>query len=252
MLLDSEAFEPARMASLHTLMFGGSPIAESELARLRAGMPQARLCQGFGQSETVANGTILLNEFRDGSAGRPLFGNAVKIVDPAGVPQGAGVVGEILVKGPATMLGYWNNPQLSAKTLTNGWVHTGDAGCMDNEGYLYIYDRLKDMIITGGENVYSAEVENAVASHVGVAQVAVIGVPDDKWGERVHAIIVPHDSAEPTLQEIQMHCRPLIASYKLPRSIELRREALPLSAVGKVAKTELRAPHWAGKTRNVN
>lgn len=252
MLLDSDAFQPDRMASVHTLMFGGSPIAESELTRLRSGMPQTRLCQGFGQSETVANGTLLVNEFRERSAGRPLFGNAIKIVDPDGVQQRPGVVGEILVRGPATMLGYWNNPELSAKTLANGWIRTGDAGCLDHEGYLYIYDRLKDMIISGGENVFSAEVENAVASHVGVAQVAVIGVPDDKWGERVHAIIVPHDDAQPTLEEIQVHCRPLIAGFKLPRSIELRREALPLSAVGKVAKAELRAPHWAGKTRNVN
>jgi long-chain acyl-CoA synthetase len=252
MLLDSEAFQPERLRSLHTLMFGGSPIAESELLRLRAGLPQTRLCQGFGQSETVANGTLLVNEFRERSAGRALFGNSIKIVDPAGVAQDAGVVGEILVKGPAAMLGYWNNPELSAKTLTEGWVHTGDAGCLDHEGYLFIHDRLKDMIISGGENVYSAEVENAVASHAAVAQVAVIGVPDDKWGERVHVIIVPRDGAEPTLEDIQLHCRPLIASYKLPRSVELRREALPLSAVGKVAKTELRAPHWAGRARNVN
>ncbi|HEX7116456.1 MAG TPA: AMP-binding protein [Steroidobacter sp.] len=251
-LLDSGLMRGEATKSLHTLIFGGSPIAETELNRLRETLPGVQLCQIFGQTETAANGTLLRDDEHGRSAGRALFGNLVGVFDQQGRELPPGATGEIWVKGPAAMLGYWRNPDLTASTLTDGWVHTGDAGYMDEEGYIYICDRLKDMIITGGENVYCAEVENAIAAHPSVAQVAVIGVPDEKWGERVHAVIVLHPGKTLTLEALQEHCRSRIAGYKLPRSMELRTESLPLSAVGKVLKTALREPYWAGKTRNVN
>ena len=150
------------------------------------------------------------------------------------------------------MLGYRNLPEQTAATLKNGWLHTGDGGRFDEDGFLFIVDRVKDMIVSGGENVYSAEVENALSSHPDVAQCAVIGVPDEKWGERVHAIIVPKPGTAPTEAGIIDHCRAMIAGFKCPRSVTLRDEPLPLSGAGKILKTELRKPFWEGQTRSVN
>ena len=142
------------------------------------------------------------------------------------------------------MSGYWNKPDETAKTIVDGWVKTGDVAYKDEDGFLFICDRVKDMIITGGENVFSAEVENAVARHPAVAQVAVIGIPDADFGERVHAVIVPRAGATLTADELKDHCKALIANYKCPRSLELR-DALPMSAAGKVLKRDLREPYWA-------
>jgi acyl-CoA synthetase (AMP-forming)/AMP-acid ligase II len=135
--------------------------------------------------------------------------------------------------------------------LRNGWLHTGDAGYLDDQGYLYIVDRLKDMIVTGGENVYSAEVENAIARHPAVAQCAVIGVPDPDWGERVHAVVVPTPGRTPTLEDLRDHTKTFIAGYKAPRSLDLV-EALPVSGAGKILKRELRRSYWSGDTRQVH
>jgi long-chain acyl-CoA synthetase len=150
------------------------------------------------------------------------------------------------------MQGYWNKPDLTAETLRNGWLHTGDSGYMDEDGFVYIVDRIKDMIISGGENVYSAEVENAVYQHPAVAECAVIGVPDDKWGERVHAIIRRKGGQDVTADEIIAHCHDMIAGYKCPRSVDFRDEPMPLSGAGKILKTELRKPYWEGHTKQVN
>jgi len=150
------------------------------------------------------------------------------------------------------MLGYWGREDLSRETLRGVWLHTGDAAYMDEAGFIFISDRLKDMIISGGENVYSTEVENAMYQHPDVAQCAVIGVPDDKWGERVHAIVVPRAGSAPEPAALIAHCRRLIADYKCPRSVSFRDEPLPLSGAGKVLKTELRKPFWAGRDRQVN
>jgi long-chain acyl-CoA synthetase len=144
------------------------------------------------------------------------------------------------------MLGYWKLEEQTAKTLVDGWVYSGDGGYLDEDGFVFIADRMKDMIVTGGENVFSAEVESAISKHPAVAEVAVIGIPDDKWGEAVHAIIVPRDGASVTEDEILDHCRPQIAKYKLPRAMTIRSEPLPLSGAGKVLKRELRAPYWEG------
>jgi acyl-CoA synthetase (AMP-forming)/AMP-acid ligase II len=146
---------------------------------------------------------------------------------------------------------YWNRPEETASTFVNDWYHTGDAGRLDAQGYLYLVDRVKDMIVTGGENVYSSEVENALGSHPAVAQVAVIGIPSEQWGEAVHAIVVLNEGASVDEDELKAWCRDRIAGYKVPKSVEFRTEPLPLSGAMKVLKRELRAPYWEGKERMV-
>ena len=149
------------------------------------------------------------------------------------------------------MRGYWNQPQLTADTIRDGWLKTGDAGYLDDQGYLYLVDRVKDMIVSGGENVYSAEVENALMRHPDLLQCAVIGVPDDRWGERVHAVVYLRPGSKVTSAELNAHCEGLIANYKRPKSYDFSKTPLPLSGVGKILKTELRKPYWAGRSRNI-
>jgi long-chain acyl-CoA synthetase len=175
----------------------------------------------------------------------------IRVVDADGREVPRGEVGEVTVRGPGVMLGYWNKPDATLAALRDGWMHTGDAGKMDESGYLYIVDRVKDMIVSGGENVYSAEVENALARHPAVAACAVIGIPDDKWGEAVHAVVVVKPTMQITAEDLVVHCHTLIAGYKCPRSIEFR-EALPVTGAGKIQKTELRKPYWEGRSRAVN
>jgi long-chain acyl-CoA synthetase len=261
MLLDSPSFEGGAFGTLELLMYGGSPISEQLLVRARSAFPNTRLVQGFGQTETNACGALLHDEARAAianetdrlrTAGLAAYGVQLAILDPEGRELGAREIGEICIKSASAMLGYWKKPADTAAALAGGWVHTGDAGYLDEQGFLYVCDRLKDMIISGGENVYSAEVESVLLAHPAIAQVAVIGVPDDVWGERVHAVIVPNKGRSVTLAEIQSHCKQCIAGYKVPRSMESRTEPMPLSGVGKILKRELRAPHWEGKTRSVN
>jgi acyl-CoA synthetase (AMP-forming)/AMP-acid ligase II len=149
------------------------------------------------------------------------------------------------------MLGYWNKPEQTAAVLKDGWMHTEDGGYMDDDGFIYVVDRQKDMIISGGENVYSAEVENAIAQHPAVATCAVIGVPSGEWGESVHAVVVLKPDGDVSAQALIAHTKTLIAGYKCPRSVEFR-DALPLSGTGKILKTELRKPFWDGCKRQVN
>ena len=150
------------------------------------------------------------------------------------------------------MLGYWNKPQETTAVLKAGWMHTGDAGYMDQDGFVFIVDRLKDMIITGGENVYSIEVENVLYRHPAVAMCAVIGIPHEVWGEQVHAVIIPREGETITAAEIIEFCKGKIAGYKQPRSIEIRTEPLPISGAGKIQKAKLRAPYWQQRERAVN
>ena len=147
---------------------------------------------------------------------------------------------------------YWNRPKETEEAFRGGWYHTGDMGKLDKEGYLYLVDRVKDMIVTGGENVYSVEVENAIASHPAVGQVAVIGIPNEKWGEQVHAIVVLKEGQQATEEEIVEHARQAIAGYKVPKSVEFRDEPIPLSGAMKPLKRELRKPYWEGRERSVN
>jgi acyl-CoA synthetase (AMP-forming)/AMP-acid ligase II len=226
-----------------------------------AAFPNCRFTQAYGQTELSPIATLLLPEHhvlegpnagRLNSAGRPAACNEVEIVDPNDVEVPRGTVGEIRCRGPNTMLGYWNKPQETAAALRDGWVYTGDAGYMDDEGFVFIVDRLKDMIVSGGENVFSAEVENAVFNHSAVAQCAVVAIPSAEWGEAVHAIVILKEGCAATAGEIIAYCRREIAHYKCPRSVEFRTEPFPLSGAGKVLKRELRAPYWERQMRQVS
>ena len=184
------------------------------------------------------------------SAGQASITCEVKVVGPDDQELPRGEVGEIAARGPQTMLGYWNRPEDTAVALRGGWMHTGDGAYMDEEGFVFIVDRMKDMIISGGENVYSAEVENAVASHPAVASCAVIGIPDPTYGEAVHAVVVLRPGATATPDDIRSHCKAKIAGYKCPRSVEFR-DALPVSGAGKILKRELRKTYWENQERKV-
>jgi long-chain acyl-CoA synthetase len=174
------------------------------------------------------------------------------VVNAGGEDVHPGEIGEIIARGPNVMLGYWRMPEATAEALKDGWLHTGDLATVDEEHYIYILDRAKDMIISGGENIYSVEVEQALSTHPAVLEAAVIGIPDERWGEAVHAVVVCKPGMRVSSEELIAHARTQIAGYKVPRSIELRTEALPKSGVGKILKRELRQPYWAGKSRNVN
>ncbi len=261
MVFDHPEFDATKISGMKRILYGASPMPEGLMRRVMQASPGVQLVQAYGQTELAPVATILKAEDHvlEGersrllrSAGRSSCSMLLKIIDKDGQPVPVGEVGEICCTGPNVMLGYWNKPEQTASTLIDGWVHTGDAGYLDDEGYLYLVDRVKDMIVTGGENVYSAEVESVVSRHPGVAQVAVIGVPHDEWGEAVHAIIVPRPGEEPVADDIISYCRTLIAGYKCPKSVELRMDPLPLSGAGKVLKRELRAPYWEGRDRQVN
>lgn len=259
MLTDHPRLPEFRLDSVRRIAYGASPISEDLLERAMRRLPDVAFMQCYGQTEMSPIVTVLGPEFHNAhgrergylrSAGRPAIMVEVCIVDAQGHDVPRGVVGEIAARGPGVMLGYWNDPAQTAAALRDGWMHTGDAAFMDDDGFVFVVDRIKDMIVSGGENVYSAEVENAIAQHASVATCAVIGVPDEQWGERVHAIVVLKPDAVADAEQIQRHCATLIAGYKCPRSVEFR-EALPLSGAGKVLKSVLRAEHWGRRDRNV-
>jgi acyl-CoA synthetase (AMP-forming)/AMP-acid ligase II len=186
------------------------------------------------------------------SAGKALPGVELAILDPAGKRLAAHEVGEIAIRSPSNMKGYWNLPDATAATVdSDGWLRTGDAGYLDEEGYLYIHDRVKDMIISGGENVYPAEVENAIYGHPDVAEVAVIGVPSERWGEEVKAVIVPKPGRTPREDDVIAWARERIAAFKAPKSIEVI-DGFPRTATGKVLRRQLREKYWQGYARKVN
>lgn len=249
MLLAHPAFDASRLASLRRITYGGSAIPESVLDHALSVLPNVEFIQSYGMTEAAPPVTLNPHASHVGegrklgrlrSAGRAVYGVQLKIVDEQGCETAPEVAGEIVTRGANVMLRYWGKPEQTAEVLREGWLHTGDIGYLDKSGYLYVVDRLKDMIITGGENVYSAEVESVIAQHESVAVNAVIGIPSSTWGESVHAVIVLKPGATLTLEELQAHCKTLIASYKCPKSIEFRKE-LPMSSVGKVLKRELRS-----------
>ena len=255
-LADHPAVPDHDLSSMRVILYGASPITAAVLDRAAKAFPQADFIQAYGMTELAPVATLLTPEGHQDpekarSAGRATAHSEVRIVDEAGQEVPRGEVGEVVVRGGHVMLGYWNKPEETADALRDGWMHTGDGGRMDDEGYVYIVDRIKDMIISGGENVYSTEVENAIAKHPGVVACAVIGVPDDEWGERVHAVLVMADGAEVTLEELREHTKEHIAGYKAPRSFEVI-DALPVSAAGKILKRDLRAPYWEGVDRGVS
>lgn len=261
MVMASPKLTDTDISSLEMIAYGASPITEAALKRAFEVFPNARFLQAFGQTELAPVATVLGPDYHvlDGpkagrlrSCGRATRVVEIRIVDEDGREVPRGEVGEIVVKGPVAMLGYWQKPDVTAKTLRDGWVHTGDAGYMDGEGFIFLMDRLKDMIVSGGENVYSAEVENALGQHPAVATSAVIGVPSEEWGEAVHAIVILKEGAEASEEDLKAHCHEVIANYKCPRSIEFRTEPFPLSGANKVLKTELRKPFWEGRDRQIS
>jgi len=245
MVLDHPDAKTADFSSLRLVMYAGSPISSHLLARALKEM-KCKFMQFYGATESSGAISLLRpeqhvieDEAKLKSCGTPLPLIDVKFVDANGDEVPEGEVGELIVRSPSIFGGYWKQPDTTAAVLKDGWYKTGDAGRRDAEGLLYLVDRVKDMIVTGGENVYSAEVEQVLAKHPGVRMCAVIGLPDDKWGERVVAIIMPSDGHQPTQEEIIAHCRQHIAGYKVPKEVRLV-DAFPMTATGKVLKRVVR------------
>jgi acyl-CoA synthetase (AMP-forming)/AMP-acid ligase II len=258
MLIDHPAASTTDYARIRTILYGASPIP---LPLLREAMALFRcgFVQMYGMTET--SGTIcaltpqdhdLTGNHRMASAGRPIAGVEIRVQDEHGLALAPGETGEIAARAPLVMQGYWNRADATAEVLSaDGWFRTGDAGFLDADGYLFIQDRVKDMIVSGGENIYPAEVEAALAEHPSVGEVAVIGTPSEKWGEAVKAIVVPRAGAVLDPAALIAWARTRIAGYKLPKSIDII-EALPRGPTGKVLRRELRAPYWVGQARKVN
>ena len=256
---------PRRTETLRAIGHGGSPIATGILRRFHTGLPTAEMIEIYGATELspLATGLrheeTLIDDPRGTSCGQAFPGVDVRVCQKPETPGGAptecapGAVGEVVVRGPTVMRGYWNKPEQTAEVIVDGAYWTGDLGYMDERGFLFLVDRSKDMIVSGGENVYSTEVEEVLYQHPAVLEAAVFGVPDDKWGEAVQAVVVPREGEpEPTPEALIAFCREHIGGYKVPKAIELRREPLPKSGPGKVLKRELRAPYWEGRERQVS
>lgn len=257
MLLNQPALDTVDLGALRTLTYGGAPIPPAVLRQAIARFGPV-LVQLFGMTETCTIGTALLPSDHDPSrperllsCGRPLPGVELRIVHGDGRAAAAGESGEILVRSPAVMKGYWHREEATRDALRDGWYHSGDVGTLDADGYLRIQDRLKDMIVSGGENVYPAEVERVLADHPAVADVAVFGVPDPTWGEAVRAAVVLRPGQAVSAAALIDFARERIAGYKCPKAIDWM-EALPRNASGKLLKRVLREPYWAGLVRNVN
>lgn len=243
-------------SSLKAIIYGASPIPEELLAQCIE-VFGCDFIQAYGLTETTgAAVTLSARDHVVGSArlracGQPVFGMDVRILSPSGDECAPREVGEIAIRGALVMKGYWHRDEANAKCFRDGWFYSGDAGYLDEDGFLYIHDRVKDMIISGGENVYPAEVESVLFAHPGVADVAVIGVPDEKWGEAVKAVVVKAPEVDVSEQELVEYCRDKIAGYKRPQSVDFI-DVLPRNPTGKILKRELREGYWQGKERQVN
>ncbi len=258
MVMNHHEFRPERLASMQMLTYGASPMPGALLDRLLAMYPDLAINQGYGMTESSSVLTFLdARAHRVGgprlrSAGRAVPGVVLSVQDSDGHVLARGQTGEVCAKAGNLMTEYWKNPEATEEAFRGGWYHTGDAGYQDDEGFLFLVDRVKDMIITGGENVYSTEVENAISRLEGVEQVAVIGIPHETWGEQVHAVIVLAPGAEISEADVKAFAKEHIAGYKAPKSVEFRTEPLPLSGAMKVLKRDLRAPYWENQDRAVN
>lgn len=248
----------ADLSSLRMLGSGGSPMPGGTFDLARKRFHAVDFVQGFGLTEMGAHTFLGARYHRDGadpeklkSAGLPCFGYEIKVVAQNGEEAPRRVIGEIVGRGDNVMVGYWNRPEETARALKDGWMHTQDAGFMDEDGFVYLTDRLKDMIVTGAENVYSIEVESVISHHPAVEECTVIGVPDERWGERVHAIVVLKSGQTLDFESLNAFCRAKIAAYKCPKSMDVRSEPLPRSAAGKVLKRELRQLFWAGREKAI-
>ena len=250
MMLDHPAAKTADLTSLRVLLYGASPISPDILRGSMRLFPNAQFVQMYGSTETSGTIVYLPPEDHDVAGtprmegcGRPYPEVELRIIDVDGADLGPGAVGEVLVRSPLVMLGYHKLPEESARSLADGWYRTGDAGFLDADGYLYLYDRVKDMIVSGAENIYPAEIERVLHDHPAVRDCAVIGVPDPRWGEAVKAVIVPRAGASASAAELIAYARTQLAGYKVPKSIDFV-EDLPRNASGKVLKRVLRAAYW--------
>jgi long-chain acyl-CoA synthetase len=256
-LLSVPGVEDVDFSTLRTVVYGASPITDKVLIRAME-VFGADFIQVYGLTETTGAVTQLSPEDHDPegnpdllrSCGKPMHGVELRIVTEEGADADEGAVGEVWIRTSQNMKGYWRKPEETAAALTpDGWMRTGDAGFV-KEGYLYLYDRVKDMIVSGGENVYPAEVENVLMTHPQVADVAVIGVPHERWGETVKAIVVPAEGSSPTPEELIGYAREHLAHFKCPTSVDFA-EALPRNPSGKLLKRELREPYWEGQERRI-
>ncbi len=253
MMAQHESFASTDLSSISTLTCGGAPVPVPLIETY--GDRNVSFCQGYGLTETAPFASLLSSDLamvKVGSAGKAPMFTEVQIVDGDNNPVAAGVHGEVCIKGPNVMKGYWNRPEATAEAIDKlGWFHSGDIGYLDDEDFLFLCDRVKDMVISGGENVYPAEVESAIYGHPDVLEVAVIGVPDAKWGEAVKAVCVAKPGANVDVESVMSWARARIAGFKVPRSVDVI-EALPRNASGKILRKDLRAPYWAGYDRQVN
>jgi acyl-CoA synthetase (AMP-forming)/AMP-acid ligase II len=249
------------LESLHSIIYGGSPIAVPRLIEAVKFFGK-KLIQLYGQAEApMCISTLSRDDHiiegpeevvkRLGSAGKPCLNVEVRIADEEGRDLAPGEVGEVIVRGYHLMKGYWKLPEATAEVLHDGWVHTGDLGYFDSQGYIFLVDRKRDVIISGAFNIYPKEIEDVIVAHPKVKEAAVIGVPDDKWGEAVKAIVVPKQGSRLEGQEIIDYCRDHMASFKKPKSVDVVKE-LPRNPYGKVEKTKLRDPYWTGHDRRIH
>ncbi len=249
-ILDSGAPQRYDFSSVKMISYGGAPASPALLARVAEAFPsiKERIIQGYGLTETSAIATINAGADylqRPDSVGIPAPIVELRIAGPGGEPLPAGEVGEVWIRGANVIPGYWNRPRVNAETFTEGFLHTGDVGYLDEDGFLYITDRAKDMVIRGGENVYCAEVEAVLEGHAGVREVAVVGSPHPEWGEEVKAVVVVRRGAEPEPQDLAIYAAEHLARFKVPTVWELRTEPLPRNPAGKVLKAPLRGGHSA-------
>ncbi|MCB2050103.1 MAG: long-chain fatty acid--CoA ligase [Novosphingobium sp.] len=260
MLLNHPDFTRYDLSSLRTCIYGGSPMPEALMEQAAKLLPKWEFYQIYGMTETCGFATML--RWRDHvfsgptasrirSCGQPAPGVEVQIVSPDGTTLPPGKLGEIAMRSDYLMSGYLNRSDETAEVLRGGWMYSGDAGYLDEDGFLFVADRVKDMIVTGGENVFSIEVERALFQHPAVLEAAVIGIPSDEWGEAVHAVVVRRPGTNATAQSLIDHCRDLIAGYKCPKSVEFREDPLPVTPVGKVRKNVLRDPYWENRARKI-
>ena len=248
-------FDPKRLRSLRQLVYGAAPASPALLGRWLEFLPDTDFYQGYGMTEASSVLTFLGPvEHRAGrleAAGAPVFGVELSVTDSLGNHLARGETGEVCARGGNLMIRYWNKPVETEEAFRDGWYRTGDVGFVDGDGYLHLTDRAKDMIVTGGENVYSTEVENVLSTHPAVREVAVIGIPSDAWGEAVHAVVVLQEGVRATAEELIEHAKKFLAGFKVPKSVEFHDGPLPLSGAFKPLKRELRKRYWEGRDRGV-
>ncbi len=244
-LLEQPTFGAHDLGSMRRLIYGAAPMPDALMARAMRAMPAVGFSQGYSMTETTATGTCLLptdhhDPARRRSVGQPIPGNDIEIRSQEGRPCPDGTIGEICIRGPGVMAGYWNRPAETGDVLAAGWLRTGDAGFIDRDGYVHVVDRLKDMIISGGENVYSAEVENVLHDHPAVAECAVVGLPHERWGEQVVAVVHLRPGTHADAALLEAHCRERLGGYKVPRRFYIESEPLPKGGSGKILKPDIR------------